>query len=976
MPVDPRKLDPYELYGVGAPPKPEEEAAPAPAPAQAPTPARPAPTGPRPQGPQPSQAGQFTDADILGRLGVELSPEQAATMGGPSSGRQIGLSPESIIRAGGDPRESEYYQDWMQQKLTESGDEIAGAMYGVQVPKREQPTPMYLVADFAGLTGDLVQINERWRPVMNFLGGFNARLATLIGAPAQAVTEAMKLSHSGLAEGLDPITSIQSAFEAVGINAEATDTLASNMGRDVFDSLMIVGGIFAAAPTLAAKEGMSVGAILSREIAEFAQKYPGLTIATEIGAGLGVSPGEWVGESIGGVAGGVAGGIAAGAAFTTGVGLSRRLNKFARQFLHESFQTLNEPNVWKRRPFTKSEQFRPLLFEDLNADAARFMAEFAVQKDLDDINAVLRKTVNDLPVDLPATQQEVILRSSLNDAERVANMRVSQAWEDVGLDRYPAQAEKVIEAVAEVQARSRDDAQQYPVALVKQIRESLLARGYTMEEIGFMWDMPGKPMNQKELAKIFDAVQEPEQGTMRMVHQWRSRAMQERYNAVSGDVSDTKLGANYSIISKAAMEDLETAASAAGAATDVNLKMARRISTEYNDLFERGPLSALFDLTANRDAKVDVEKTLEYILSKTGGVRHLKYMDERVDQAHKYMRRRGMDLNERNSIMDELQESIWAQFQKQAETVDEDSKSLSRRAERWLNAHTDELKDAASVQAETNGAWRVLSELLDHKAAVSNSAIAKFLKSDIGSGVRRFFDSPTGAEDLKRFFRHMQSEDAVEAMAGFRHGMIAELFRRTGMNAVRMRRDLDDPKIRQMFEVAFGKDQMATLNKIVDLGLAIETGKTSIWRRAPRALAIITARIFGAQSGKVITRYTGGGTVQVPGITSGAFKNIAERIFKEAPPHLLMAWAVQDPRMMALLERRLPRSVPEMKSQLKAVRRVIAYVETLEDQRVNKLIEDARHGRTGLSGQELGAFGRSRYQGIRRAIDNVQEVLP
>lgn len=135
-------------------------------------------------------------------------------------------------------------------------------------------------------------------------------------------------------------------------------------------------------------------------------------------------------------------------------------------------------------------------------------------------------------------------------------------------------------------------------------------------------------------------------------------------------------------------------------------------------------------------------------------------------------------------------------------------------------------------------------------------------------------------------------------------------------------------------------DQLRRLNKIVADSIRLTTGEDKGIKSKLATPFTIFGRVIGAQLGHQISRHTGGGTIQVPGIFANAVAKQFERIFASTKPSDMMTLAILDPVWEKMLYSRLPKTTKDMKAAAVNYRRLYATIDGARQAAVNKLSED------------------------------------
>jgi hypothetical protein len=128
---------------------------------------------------------------------------------------------------------------------------------------------------------------------------------------------------------------------------------------------------------------------------------------------------------------------------------------------------------------------------------------------------------------------------------------------------------------------------------------------------------------------------------------------------------------------------------------------------------------------------------------------------------------------------------------------------------------------------------------------------------------------------------------------------------------------ITEPKMDRTLNVIFDRAQRTRLDRIIEIGVRVENGDEKMLRRFARKGLNIIARVFGAQLGRTIARFGGGGTVQTPGIIAGVTKDWLVDALRGISVPELMARAVLDPKWEKVLLSRVPENPREIRRMIR-----------------------------------------------------------
>lgn len=326
---------------------------------------------------------------------------------------------------------------------------------------------------------------------------------------------------------------------------------------------------------------------------------------------------------------------------------------------------------------------------------------------------------------------------------------------------------------------------------------------------------------------------------------------------------------------------------------------ARAFSKRYNDTFTRGPIGRVLRMTPEGGEKVSARVTMERLLRDPEGPKAMRALGEQPEFG-------------RRELIVEAENALRADFgQKAAAGRKPVSLQRQRRA----------LREFSEVGKELVEANDLLRRTLTRRREVETSALARFTDADPEVAASQLISSRDPAGDARRLVATVQGDP--QALEGLRTAVIEELWKRGGGDAKGLSRILKQPKIeRLLLEVLSPQDQ-SRLARITTAATDISAKQQGIARTILTGTARIAARIGGAQVGRGLAGVTGGGTVQTPGIVSRASAQTFDRLFTAIPPEELLARAVVDSRWERTILSRAPKDLPEMRTLLRRMRRLL-----------------------------------------------------
>ena len=231
------------------------------------------------------------------------------------------------------------------------------------------------------------------------------------------------------------------------------------------------------------------------------------------------------------------------------------------------------------------------------------------------------------------------------------------------------------------------------------------------------------------------------------------------------------------------------------------------------------------------------------------------------------------------------------------------------------------LREFPEVARELVEANDLLRRSLGRRRELETGALARFGEADPQVAISRLIASTDPAGDARRLVGTLQGD--ATALQGLRTALIEELWRRGGADPRGFSRLLTQPKVERLIQTVMSPQDLRRLDRIVAAASDISTTRQSIARTLLTGTARIGFRIGGAQVGRQLADITGGGTIQTPGLVSRAAAQTFDRLFVALPPEELLARAVVDSRWERTILSRAPKDLPEVRTLLRRVRRLL-----------------------------------------------------
>ncbi len=679
-------------------------------------------------------------------------------------------------------------------------------------------------------------------PARRFLRGFNAELASLVGAPVELVDQALRLAGTQILDKPgDAVGAVRDAFNTVGIDAAKVDSFADNVGRGFFQGTLLLFGGAGAAPTLA-KAGAEAGAITraGAELTRGIVSRPGVAVAAEVGGVAGAEaaaerapePFKPIAALAGGVVGGgVAGGLIAG-----------------------------RP---RRTPGLPSKDIPPIRPEG-DPGAARSLIGERFTRRMETLDRLIDKTINRFARLDPDDVSEAG-RQEINAAFETARKMQGDLWRGV-----PERTKIDFDNSASLMDSLVKNTPQAQRADIPNIARKILLKKRRVGKTGVIV----KKISAREMQGLRSNLLE----TARTA---RSRGKRNKARIASEIAEAIRLDIDASNVDSKAFN------------------AARAFSKRYNDTFTRGPIGRVLRMTPEGGEKVSARVTMERLLRDPEGPKAIRALGEQPEFG-------------RRELIAEAENALRADFGQRAAVG---RKPVSVQRQRRA------LREFSEVGKELVEANDLLRRTLTQRREIETGALARFTDADPQVAASQLISSRDPAGDARRLVATVKGDPS--ALEGLRAAVIEELWKRGGGDAGGFARILKQPKIERLLLETLSPGDQRRLARIAAAATDISTKQRSIARTVLTSTARIAARIGGAQVGRGLAGVTGGGTVQTPGIVSRAASQTFDRLFTAIPPEELLARAVVDSRWERTILSRAPKDLPEMRTLLRHMRRLL-----------------------------------------------------
>lgn len=742
--------------------------------------------------------------------------------------------------------------------------------------------------------------------VMNFLAGFNDQVARFINAPSALVEEALA------AVGVEKTghNAAKNLMTSLGIvNKADQDSLAAQFGKETFNSIVMAAATLAAAPSLAAVNGPRIIDKAVATLGNLIEKNPGMILSSSVGAVpgtyYGAQAGGTLGESLGGLVGdttaavgkatGEAVGGLVGGGITGGLAVApaRRIGNAVTSLDETATRVATGGPLRKPKTPDSTTALRgdedPMsakVFAEQQVDAARLKME-------EEVADVLRRVPN--PGDSSKVAQTKT-RALLEKAEEIGNKIVSQFW-----DRVPLKTRMSMQGI-------HDDIHAFQGELAservpgsssvpeEQIDRILQIGRATRGENGRM--ISGKPTVQQVRGEIADIRQ--------------ARNAEQALDAPN----------QYKIRNLNRLQSILEDGIQAALPGDVTVAQARAASIKYHDIFSRGTLADLLAVRRRGDTKIRPEETVSELIA-----RGEPGFDDFRDMIVKLQRIRNPNnprtlatTKEDREVLKQLnkqtEDSIRAMFHEQAAEFGPEG------AAKFIKKIEPQIRPLAKLSTELQGVGADLAALTERRAILEKSAVAKFSQQDPQIAVRRVYSAQNPAKDARELVKSFAGD--IEAHNGLKNGILDEFFTRTQMQPKKMQDMLNDPKTSRMLSEVLDASEYSRLSKMVNIAVKIDNGDAKTLKQMFAPVLTLMGSIFGAQVGRKVAQWTGGGTVQTPGMVSQYMKGSIKQALTGNDAGAMLRNAVRDPSWEKLLLSKEPVDIKTYKETIRTIKRITA----------------------------------------------------
>jgi hypothetical protein len=772
-------------------------------------------------------------------------------------------------------------------------------------------------------------------PIFNFGNSYKASLANLIGAPVELVDQAFRMAGSELLENEgDAQAALRRGFSAAGLPTDTVDGLSAELGKAAFESQVSLIAMAAAAPKMllsaVQKAQPRMGEVVD-QIGRWMIEQPWIAALTEFGTQMGGPIGERTigdipvpftdgkhtlmsGEAIGGlVGGGAAGGLpgfvkvagksvptvsglatgaAVGAPFGPGVAIGTAV-------IGKTVAQRTAGSAW--RFFRKGTTPRPddtMLPEPRPMSAASRVDEYVQTQMLQ-----AEKKIDDVIASLPpqdAEEYSIALREGLYKAQKAARAIESEAYPDWFLKQQTEDVGGLIEAAVKMSNQLDIASPRRPSGEISRI----LRQFGEKTEIGYV---------------SRDNVYGSELQSLRSDLAWAAR------DARSGESPNKPLAINLEKLVDAADAELRRLPGG-----DEQVDYMHKISKELNDFFFRGPMLELFRKRKSGAPLVPPGKTADKLLVQERGLGQIRGIAERYDQP---------------GLMPLTRNAVRAHFRKVLERAESKPSGPATRgrpgaaAQRWMQKHESAVNSFADESVKLQQYTDQLLAAQNEIIGINKGSLLRFTKKDPDKGVDAIFGSGNPAQSAAEI-RAIVAKDP-EALAGFEHDFLVQLFQRNRYSAKKLYDSLTEghPEKRKfggatarLVEAALGEEKALRLLDIAKRVSMIETGETKITGVGGPIFHYVydfAARVGGAAAVKGIIDQP---TIQQAGAGATFTTSFVKRLAGKLDYSEVFSLVVNDPKWEQIVMNEVPLTAKDVRKLNNQMRMLFALEEATREE--------------------------------------------
>ncbi|KKL10490.1 hypothetical protein LCGC14_2555310, partial [marine sediment metagenome] len=343
--------------------------------------------------------------------------------------------------------------------------------------------------------------------------------------------------------------------------------------------------------------------------------------------------------------------------------------------------------------------------------------------------------------------------------------------------------------------------------------------------------------------------------------------------------------------------------------------VAVAFSRDLNDRFTRGAVGKL--LGSERAGGVAVPEGLT--LEVTVGARGARARED-TDALLEAVRRSG----DEEAMRGHIEGFLIDDFRRAAV---EGGQVDVKAAQRWLKDNQDVLARFPELRRSMERA-RVTGDELSAAERAANPKVSRaavFIKAPPGKEIERVINTAKPKEAMEELVTLARTDTTGEAEEGLKAAFLSFLLRRSEVanqltavgarpgigdipfvSGSRLTKAINDPEVFEAMKGLYTRQELGRIEKIRKTALVLDRARGAseagegVIGDQPNELLSLLGRVGGAQIGRIIARFTGGGTVQTPGILAAQTKKLMLAGVRD-PASALLAKAIDDEKMLNAL---------------------------------------------------------------------------
>ena len=361
--------------------------------------------------------------------------------------------------------------------------------------------------------------------------------------------------------------------------------------------------------------------------------------------------------------------------------------------------------------------------------------------------------------------------------------------------------------------------------------------------------------------------------------------------------------------------------------------VAVAFSRDFNDRFTRGAVGKL--LGTERAGGVAVREGLT--LEVTVGARGARARED-TDALLEAVRRSG----DEGAMRGHIEGFLIDDFRR---TAVRGGRVDTKAAERYLRDNQDVLARFPELRRSMERA-RVAGDELSAAERIANPEVSRaavFIKAPPGQEIERVINTTNPKQAMEELVVLARTDSTGQAEKGLKAAFLNFLLRRSEVaeltavgarteigdvpfiSGSKMTKAINDPEVLQAMQGLYTRQEMVRINKIRQTALVLDRARGAreagegVIGDEPATVLLLLGRVSGAQIGRVLARFTGGGTVQTPGILAAQTRKLMLAGVRD-PAGRLLTDIIGDEKLFkaALLPLDTPARVSAVRAKLNA----------------------------------------------------------